>query len=42
MPPSGFSVEYLKSVLGQAKAYLRPLQKDIAYVDENVARVWIL
>lgn len=29
MPPSGFSVNYLQSVLGQAKGYLRPLQRDI-------------
>ena len=29
MPSSGFSVEFLKSALGQAKGYLRPLQRDI-------------
>ncbi|KAK2564475.1 G2/M phase-specific E3 ubiquitin-protein ligase [Acropora cervicornis] len=29
MPPNGFSVSYLQSVLGQAKGYLRPLQRDI-------------
>ena len=29
MPPNGFSVSSLQSVLGQAKGYLRPLKKDI-------------
>ena len=29
MPPNGFTVSYLQSVLGQAKGYLRPLQWDI-------------
>ena len=29
MPLNGFSVSYLQSVLGQAKGYLRPLQRDI-------------
>ena len=29
MPTNGFIVSYLQSVLGQAKAYLRPLQRDI-------------
>ena len=29
MPQNGFTVPYLKSVLGQAKGYLRPLQQDI-------------
>ena len=29
MPTSGFSVSFLQSVLGQAKGYLRPLQRDI-------------
>ena len=28
-PPSGYTVEYLKSVAGQAKIYIRPLQKDL-------------
>ena len=32
MPDSGFSVDYLRSVLGQAKGFLRPLQKDIVLV----------
>ena len=32
MPASGFSVDYLKSVLGQVKGFLRPLQKDIVLV----------
>jgi len=29
MPHNGYDVAYLKSVLGQAKGYLRPLQEDI-------------
>lgn len=29
MPQNGYTVTYLKSVLGQAKGYLRPLQEDI-------------
>ena len=29
MPSNGFSVDFLKSALGQAKGYIRPLQKDI-------------
>ena len=32
MPDSGFSVDYLRSVFGQAKGFLRPLQKDIVLV----------
>ena len=28
-PPSGYTVAYLKSVAGQAKIYIRPLQKDL-------------
>ena len=28
-PPSGYDVTYLKSVAGQAKIYVRPLQKDL-------------
>ena len=28
-PPSGYTVAYLKSVAGQAKIYVRPLQKDL-------------
>lgn len=37
MPSAGFSVDYLKSMLGQAKAYLRPLQGNIPLTDnENV------
>lgn len=35
MPAGGFSVDYLKNVLGQAKAYLRPVQGDIV-LDEQV------
>ena len=29
MPHNGYTVPYLKSVLGQAKGYLRPLPEDI-------------
>jgi len=29
MPPNGFSMSNLQSVLGQAKGYLRPLQREI-------------
>ena len=40
MPNTGFSVPYLKSVLGQAKGYLRPLQKDIFHAqDERKVRI---
>ena len=28
-PPSGYTVAYLKSVAGQARIYIRPLQKDL-------------
>jgi len=35
MPASGFSIDYLKSVLGQAKGFLRPLQKDIVLAGES-------
>lgn len=28
-PPSGYTVSYLKGVVGQAKIYVRPLQKDL-------------
>ena len=39
----GNSVEFLKSTLGQAKAYLRPLQKDIPLgVQQNNAKVILL
>ena len=33
-PASGISVPFLKSVLGQAKGFLRPLQKDIVIQEE--------
>ena len=36
MPPNGFSVNYLQSVLGQAKGYLRPLQQDIMETSQGV------
>jgi hypothetical protein len=35
MPTTGFSVPYLRSVLGQAKAYMRPLQKDITLTNNT-------
>lgn len=35
MPQDGFTVPYLKSVLGQAKGYLRPLQRDITLMDRQ-------
>ena len=36
MPPNGFSVNYLQSILGQAKGYLRPLQQDIMETSQGV------
>ena len=27
-PPNGYNVQYLKSIFGQSKAYIRPLQRD--------------
>ena len=38
MLSAGFSVDYLKSVLGQAKAYLRPLQGNIPLKDNEKVR----
>lgn len=38
MPSAEFSVEYLKSVLGQVKAYLRPLQGNIPLKDNEKVR----
>ena len=38
MPSAGFSVDYLKSVLGQAKGYLRPLQGNIPLKDNEKVR----
>ena len=38
MPSAGFSVDYLKSVLGQAKAYVRPLQGNIPLKDNEKVR----
>ena len=29
VPPSGYNVQYLKSILSQAKAYVRPIQKHL-------------
>lgn len=36
MPQTGFTVSYLKSVLGQAKAYLRPMQKNIGEIHDDL------
>ena len=36
-PASGYSVEYLKSVVSSAKIYIRPLQKNLD-TDENVSK----
>ena len=36
MPVSGFSVDYRKSVSGQTKGFLHPLQKDIVLVGDSV------
>lgn len=30
MPPGGYTVAFLRNVLGQAKGYLRPIQKDLS------------
>lgn len=30
VPPSGYNVQYLKSILSQAKAYVRPIQKHLS------------
>ena len=29
-PPGGYTVAFLRNVLGQAKGYLRPIQKDLS------------
>ena len=31
VPPTGYTVSYLKETLGQAIAYIRPLQKDLSW-----------
>jgi len=36
VPPGGYTVAYLKSILGQARGFIRPLQKDLC-LQENVA-----
>jgi len=38
MPSAGFSVDYLKSVLGQGKANLRPFQGNIPLKDNEKVR----
>lgn len=35
-PKGGYSVEYLKGVLAQAKGYIRPLQKDLTLMKQEV------
>jgi len=35
MSGSGYSVSYLKGTLGQAKAYIRPIQKDLSLEESN-------
>ena len=30
VPPSGYNVQYLKSILSQAKASVRPIQKHLS------------
>ena len=35
VPPEGYNSDYLKSVLGQANGYVRPLQKDINIEDDE-------
>ena len=39
MSGSGYSVSYLKGTLGQAKAYIRPIQKDLSLEVSNAIKV---
>ena len=39
MSGSGYSVSYLKGTLGQAKAYIRPIQKDLLLEVSNAIKV---
>ena len=39
MSGSGYSVSYLKGTLGQAKAYIRPIQKDLSLEESNSIKV---
>ena len=43
-PPSGYSVSYLKGVVGQAKIYIRPLQQSLDTSpiegEDTVRHVW--
>ena len=39
MSGSGYSVSYLKGTLGQAKAYIRPIQKDLSLEVTNPIKV---
>lgn len=38
-PPMGYDVNFLRSALGQAKGFLRPLQQDIKLNDNEVTQV---
>lgn len=39
MSPGGYSVAYLQGVLSQAKAYIRPMQRDLALDEDLVGTV---
>lgn len=34
-PSSGYTVEYIKSIVSQAKVYIRPIQKDLSLIAEH-------
>jgi hypothetical protein len=40
MPSGGYSVDYLKGVLAQAKCFIRPLQMDLILTEEEVCTVF--
>lgn len=39
VPPGGYTVPYLKSVLGQARGFIRPLQKDLSFQEKSPFQV---
>ena len=39
LPPGGYTVPYLKSVLGQARGFIRPLQKDLSLQEQRAFQV---
>ena len=39
VPPGGYTVPYLKSVLGQARGFIRPLQKDLSLQEQSAFQV---